>query len=111
MRPVGLPRDRSERRMKILPRAALLLAAAFLPACGGDAGEPAKPIPGDLTVSLATPNTDGALLVAISGPAAVGAVQAAAPGAVVRARTQGTTTTVAVFGTLGAGPLLRLTVP
>src|SRR5215218_4396055 len=76
----------SERRMNIVPRAALLLAAAFLAAC--DAGAPAKPLPGDLTVSLAAPNTDGALLVSITGPAAVGSVQAAAPGAVVRARTQ-----------------------
>ena len=100
---------RSERRMKTLPRAVLLLAAALLPAC--DAAAPAKPLPGDLTVSLATPYTDGALLIAITGPDAVGAVQAAAPGAVVRARTQGTTTTVAVFGTLAAGPLLRLSVP
>ena len=95
--------------MKTLPRAALLLAAALLAAC--DAGAPAKPLPGDLTVTLATPNKDGALLVSITGPAAVGPVQAAAPGAVVRARTQGTTTTVAVFGTLAAGPLLRFSVP
>ena len=95
--------------MKTLPRAILVLAAALLAAC--DAGEPAKPLPGDLTVTLATPNADGALLVAVTGPGAVGAVQAAAPGAVVRTRTQGTTTTVAVFGTLAAGPLLRLSVP
>ncbi|HEV7590751.1 MAG TPA: hypothetical protein VGO40_21755 [Longimicrobium sp.] len=95
--------------MKIVPRAALLLAAALLAAC--DAGAPAKPLPGDLTVSLATPNVDGALVVAITGPDAVGAVQSAAPGTVVRVRTQGTTTTVAVFGVLAAGPLLRLTVP
>ena len=95
--------------MKLLLRVALLLAAALLPAC--DAGEPAKPQPGDLTVTLATPNTDGAMVVSITGPGVVGAVQAAAPGAVVRSRTQGTTTTVAVFGTLGAGPLLRVSVP
>ena len=94
--------------MKIVSRAALLLAAALLAAC--DAGAPAKPLPGDLTVSLATPNVDGALVVAITGPDAVGAVQAAAPGTVVRVRTQGTTTTVAVFGAVAAGPLLRLTV-
>jgi len=97
--------------MKLFTRAALLLAAVLLPACGGgDAGEPATPQPGDLTVTLATPNTDGALLVFITGPG-VAAVQPAAPGVVVRSRTQGTATTVAVFGTLGAGPLLRVSVP
>lgn len=95
--------------MKLFPRAALLLAAALLPAC--DAGAPAKPQPGDLTVTLATPNTDGAMVVTLTGPGVASAVQAAAPGAVVRSLTQGGTTTVAVFGTLGAGPLLRVTVP
>jgi hypothetical protein len=49
--------------------------------------------------------------VAITGPGAVGAVQAAVPGTVVRSRTQGTTTTVAVFGAPAAGPLLRISVP
>ena len=99
--------------MKLLTRAALLLAAALLPACG-DAGAPAKPQPGDLTVTLATPNADAAMVVSITGPGAVGAVQAASPGAVARARTEGTTTTVAVIGAhdaLGAGPLLRISVP
>ncbi|MFL5386750.1 MAG: hypothetical protein ACJ8GN_30020 [Longimicrobiaceae bacterium] len=95
--------------MKPFPRAALLLAAALLPAC--DAGEPAKPLPGDLTVTLATPSTDAAMVVAIIGPGAVGAVQPASPGIVVRARTEGTATTVAVFGALDAGPLLRISVP
>jgi hypothetical protein len=95
--------------MNLVSRAALLLAAALLSAC--DAGAPAKPLPGDLTVSLATPNVDGAMVVSITGPAAVGAVQPVAPGTVVRVRTQGTTTTVAVFGAVAAGPLLRLSVP
>ncbi|MFL5539723.1 MAG: hypothetical protein ACJ8J0_12060 [Longimicrobiaceae bacterium] len=98
--------------MKLLPRAALLLAAALLPACAAD--EPATPQPGDLTVTLATQNTDAAMIVAITGPGVVGAVQAVSPGAVARARTQGTTTTVAVLGAhdaLGAGPLLRISVP
>jgi hypothetical protein len=99
----------SERRMNIVPRAALLLTAALLSAC--DAGAPAKPLPGDLTVSLATPNVDGAMVVSITGPGAAGAVQPAAPGTAVRVRTQGTTTTVAVFGAVAAGPLLRVSVP
>jgi len=96
--------------MQIRRCAALLAAAALLSAC--DAGEPATPLPGELTVTLATPNpADGAVLVAVTGPDAVSAVQAAAAGNVVRARTQGTTTTVAVFGTVAAGDLLRLSVP
>ena len=97
--------------MQMRSRAVLLLAAAaFLSAC--DAGEPATPLPGELTVSLATPSpADGALLVTVTGPDAASAVRAASPGSVVRTRTQGTTTTVAVFGTVAAGPLLRLSVP
>jgi hypothetical protein len=96
--------------MKTVVRAALLLSAVLLCAC--DAGEPATPLPGDLILTLATPNAaDAAMVVSITGPDAVSAVQAAAPGAVVRARTQGTTTTVAVFGALAAGPLVRITVP
>jgi hypothetical protein len=95
--------------MSTFSRAALFLAVVLLPAC--DAGEPARPQPGELTLTLATPNTDGALLVAISGPAAVGTVQSASAGNVVHARTQGTTTTVAVFGSVAAGPLLRVSVP
>ena len=96
--------------MRTLLRAAPLLAAALLSAC--DAGEPAKPLPGELVVSLATPNpADGAMVVTITGPGAVGAVQAAAAGNVVRSRTQGATTSVAVFGAIAAGPLVRIAVP
>ena len=96
--------------MKMRSRAVLLMAAALLSAC--DAGEPATPLPGELTVSLATPNpADGAVLVSVTGPDAASSVQAAAAGNVVRSRTQGTTTIVAVFGTVAAGPLLRLSVP
>lgn len=96
--------------MKMLSRAAVLLACAVLAAC--DAGEPARPLPGDLLVTLASPNaTDGGMVVSITGPDAVGSVRAADPGNVVRARTQGTTTTVAVFGTLAPGPLVRIAVP
>jgi hypothetical protein len=96
--------------MKTLLRAATVLAATLLSAC--DAGEPATPLPGELVVSLATPNSaDGAMVVTISGPGAVGAVQAATAGNLVRSRTQGTTTTVAVFGEVAAGPLVRIAVP
>lgn len=96
--------------MKTVVRAALLLSAVLLGAC--DAGEPAAPLPGDLILTLATPNAaDGAMVVSITGPDAVSAVQAAAPGVVVRARTQGATTTVALFGALADGPLVRITVP
>ena len=96
--------------MKIVSAAALVLAAVFASGC--DAGEPATPQPGELVVSLATPGpADGAMLVTITGPDAVSLVQPAVADGVVRARIQGTTTTVAVFGTLMDGPLLRISVP
>lgn len=96
--------------MKIVSAAALLLAAALVSGC--DAGEPATPQPGELTLTLSTPNpADGALLVAITGPGAVASVRSAVADGVVQSRTAGTTTTVAVFGTLAAGPLLRISVP
>ena len=96
--------------MQIRRCAALLAAAALLSAC--DPGEPATPLPGELTVTLAMPSpADGALLLTVTGPDAVSSVQAVAAGNVVRVRTQGTTTTVAVFGTVAAGDLLRLSVP
>lgn len=90
--------------------AAVLLLGALLSAC--DANGPDKPVPGDLVVSLDTPGgADRALLLTVTGPAAPTAVVGAAPAYVVHARTQGTTTRVAVFGALADGALLRVTVP
>jgi hypothetical protein len=97
--------------MNRFSRAALLLAVVLVAACdGGPASD--QPRPGDLLVSLSTPNADDrALLVSIAGPEEISAVAAASPAFVVHTRTQGTTTRVAVFGSLADGPVLRLTVP
>ena len=111
------------RRARVL----LLAGAAFTSSCGGggDGGvaptEPTEPpvlptapsaVPGTLTARLVTPYTDdGAILLDITGPAAAAEIVAAAQGAVVHARTNGNTTRVAVFGSVGSGALVRFSVP
>ncbi|HSU14775.1 hypothetical protein [Longimicrobium sp.] len=99
--------------MKPISRAALLVAAALLSACGGGDGTgSAAPGPGVLTVTLDNPNAgDRALVLTLSGPAAVTDVQPAVATNVVYTRTQGTTTRVAVFGTIADGALLQVSVP
>ena len=98
---------------------------ALLLSCGGgDRGatstEPPPPpqptapvaVPGTLTVRLATPNADdGAIVFEITGPSPATDVAAAAQGAFVHARANGNTSRVAVFGALGAGALVRFSVP
>jgi hypothetical protein len=96
--------------MTRLSQAALLAAVALVAAC--DPGTSSKATPGDLTVTLDTPTAnDRAMVVTLSGPAAPTAVQGAAAGYVVHSRAQGTTTRVAIFGVIGDGALLRVTVP
>jgi hypothetical protein len=69
-------------------------------------------VPGTLTVRLVTPYTDdGAILLDIAGPAPAAEIVAAAQGAVVNSRSNGNTTRVAVFGSLGSGALVRFSVP
>lgn len=102
----------------------MLAGAAALAACGGDGGgaatEPPPPVqptapvavPGMLTVNLVSPNADdGAILLEISGPAPAAEPTTAAQGVVVHARASGNTTRVAAFGAIGAGALLRFSVP
>ena len=109
----------------------LLGGIALATSCGGggDGGaattqaptEPAQPpvqptvpaaVPGTLTARLVTPHTDdGAILLDITGPAPATDFAAAAPGAVVYAKPSGNTTRVAVFGSIGSGPLIRFSVP
>jgi hypothetical protein len=106
--------------------AAIIGAAALVGSCGGGDGgatptqptpPPAQPtvpaaVPGTLTVRLVAPDTDdGAIVLEITGPAPAAELMAASPGAVVHARTNGNTARVAVFGSLGAGALLRFSVP
>jgi len=102
-------------------------AAAAAGSCGGGdggaaptqpppppSGQPTAPVavPGTLTVRLATPFTDdGAILLDITGPAPVTDIAAAAQGVVAHARSNGNATRVAVFGSLGAGALVRFSVP
>ncbi|HEX9938315.1 MAG TPA: hypothetical protein VGB15_14365 [Longimicrobium sp.] len=99
--------------MKMLTCAAALLSATLLAGCDpGGGGTPAQPTPGVLTVKLAAPVLgDRALVIAITGPGEVSAVQPAVAGYVTYVRTQGAATRVAVFGTIEAGPVLRFSVP
>jgi hypothetical protein len=107
-------------------RLVALAGALALAACGGggDGQAPTQttpppappvvpaPVPGALTVHLATPNADdGAILLQITGPAPAAEVTSAAQGVVVHARANGNTSRVAVFGSLGSGALLRFSVP
>ena len=112
----------ARRRARLVTLAA---SVALLVSCGGGDGggtsrvpppppQPAAPVavPGTLTVRLVTPNgDDGAIVFEITGPAPATEVTAAAPGAVVHARANGNTSRVAVFGSLGAGALVRFSVP
>lgn len=99
--------------MNRISRAGLCVAAALLAACGGGDGTgSAAPGPGVLTVSLHDPNpTDRAVVLTLSGPGEITGVQPANASHAVYTRTQGTTTRVAVFGVIGDGALLTLSVP
>lgn len=97
-------------RMRPSFRAAIVACAALVGAC--DTAGPARPEPGDLTVTLSTPNaTDHAMVLNVTGPEAPTAVEAATPDYVVHSRITGTTARVAVFGLLASGPVVRVSVP
>lgn len=82
-------------------------AAALLAGC--DATEPARP--GVLTAHLSgTRPRDAALVLTISGPALPAEVSAE-QGYVVHSRTHAGATSVAVFGDIAGGPLVRFTIP
>lgn len=94
--------------MAVLLGGACLLA---LPGCGDDPAGPPEPVPGVLTVNLATPNADDrAVLVRVTGPGEAAAVTAAA-GQTLFSRPTAAGFNAAVFGDLAAGPLLRFSVP
>ena len=85
-------------------------AAIGILSCGGDSTGP-KAVPGDLTATLTTPNADDrAILITITSP---GTISPGAAGAdyVVFSKTLTGKTSVAVFGTLTTGPLVRFSVP
>jgi hypothetical protein len=69
-------------------------------------------VPGTLTVHLASPNTDdGAILLEITGPAPATEITSPVQGALVHTRANANGSRVAVFGALGAGALVRFSVP
>ncbi len=93
-------------------RAALGLAAcALLAACDSGSG-PSEPLPGQLVVRVETPNTDRALMVQVSGPGPITAVQPAAPGGRAFGAVGGALVRAAGFGTFqGRSDVIRITVP
>ena len=100
---------------RTLTRTAALCAAVVAIGSCGDAtgpGEPDVPTPGELRVQLASPaGRDGAVLLAITGPAAPTEVAGTQAGVLVHARAVGGGWTVALFGAVSAGEVLRLRVP
>jgi hypothetical protein len=88
-----------------------LAAAALLGACDGGSG-PSDPVPGQLVVRVRTPNPDRALVVQVSGPGPITAVEPAAAGGAVYGAAGGSSVRVAAFGTFsGESAVLRITVP
>lgn len=93
------------------------VALAAIPlACsgGGDGGitQPPAAVPGILSISLATPNSDDrAILLTISGPGTPASIVAGPAGYRIESRVTGTTARAAVFGNLDNGVLARFSVP
>jgi|GEM_PF-972067 len=98
--------------ISLIRRAAFALAAcALVAACDGGSG-PSEPVPGQLVVRVATPNTDRALVVQVSGPGPITGIQAAAPAGRAFGSTGGASVRAAVFGTFqGESDVIRITVP
>lgn len=98
--------------MKPPAKLLLLLAVASGLSCG-DASGPSPPTPGTLRLNLTTPNSDdGALLLQLTGPSLAAESMAAASAAqqLYARAAPGGGVNVAVFGSLGTGPLLRIQV-
>jgi len=88
-----------------------LAACALLAACDSGSG-PSEPVPGQLTVRVDAPNSDRALVVQVSGPGPITAVQAASSAARVFGSAGGSSVRAAVFGAfLGESDVLLITVP
>lgn len=74
--------------------------------------KPVGPEPGTLSLNLTAASGDvRGMLVRVTGPAPTSTVEAGSSSYLVRSRSEGNTTTVAVFGELRSGVLLRLQVP
>jgi len=99
--------------MRAINRSVLLLAGAvFLGTCGDSPTAPTPPEPGTLVATLqgARPG-DGALIIRVHGPGALGALTPAGTGYVLHARAAGDSARAAVFGNVASGPLFQLSVP
>jgi hypothetical protein len=96
--------------------AALIFIGPLVISCGGDGGGGGtvtgpKAVPGELTASLVTPNADDrAVLLAITGPGSISGISTTTE-YVVFAQTASGKATVAVFGSLTNGVLVRFSVP
>jgi hypothetical protein len=98
--------------MRAIHRSLLLLAGTvFLGTCGDSPTAPTPPEPGTLVVTLqgARPG-DGAMIVRVRGPGAIGAVVAASAGYVLHARAAGDSARAALFGPVANGPLFAISV-
>lgn len=88
----------------------ILLAGMLVAACGKDA--PTGPVSGVITVNLSTASADDrAVLISVTGPEEISGIEVANPSYTLHSRGSGTAFKAAVFGNLGAGALLRFTVP
>jgi hypothetical protein len=99
-------------------KSALVLLLGVIVSCGGGDGGGGggnitgpKATPGDLLVNLTTPNTDDrAVLITITGPGSISAVAGSNVDYAVFSQTATGKTTVAVFGPIVNGPLVKFTV-
>ena len=94
-------------------RTLLCTAAAVAAAACGESTEPPVPTPGALTVTLQAPSgvTTGAVVLTLAGPGAITNVTAVGGGLQVYSRPAAGGVSVAAFGTIPAGALLRFDVP
>jgi hypothetical protein len=86
----------------------------LLLSCGGGDGGATGPkaVPGELTLSLVTPNSDDrAVLISIAGPGPISAITASRTESMAFSQVTTGKASVAVFGALTSGPLVRFTVP
>lgn len=99
--------------MRAIHRSGLLLAGAvFLGTCGDSPTAPTPPEPGTLVATLQGARSgDGALIVRVRGPGAIGALAPARAGYVLHARAAGDSARAALFGEVVSGPLFQLSVP
>lgn len=73
---------------------------------------PTGPLSGTITVNLAMANAnDRAIMISVTGPEEISNIEAANGAYTLHSRGSGTGFKAAVFGNLGAGALVRFTVP